>query len=143
MNDDKFATTGEKLNVNSTELIQEQQNFWTKKVGFFIAQFIVLAVSSLSGILFGMTDRSQSYPFMSVSGAFGGMSILAINGVNYKTIVKRSSMGDRIKIRLFLASVLLSIGVFMFSYLSAMPPPSSSDVPIYGIYSREKEGIEK
>lgn len=59
MNEDKFASTGEKLNVNSTNLINKQQNFWTKKVGFFLAQAIVVAISYLTGILFGMTEVTQ------------------------------------------------------------------------------------
>ena len=77
MNDEKFASVGEKLQVERGELPNNHSNqpsMWLKKAGFFLVQALVLAVSAILGLLLGFTEHSyySYYPLMYPPECTGG-----------------------------------------------------------------------
>jgi len=113
MNDDKFATFGQKLNVKSEDLPPKKRDIWVKKAGFFLAQGLALTVSSVFGWLWGFTEHSYqgSYPFRSMSGLIGLGGLIGIDTANWKWTTKRDSkVGPSLKRGVKIPIFLLKMG---------------------------------
>ena len=104
MNDEKFDTLGKKLNVLPEDLPHKTPNVWVKKVGFFLAQGLILAGSAIFGLLWGFTEQNYNgYPFFTTPGAIGGVGLIGIDIANWKLTTKRDakvgvSLKRRVKI---------------------------------------------
>ena len=146
MNDDKFATFGEKLNVKTEDLPGNSPSIWVKKAGFFLVQGLVLAISSLAGLLLGFTEHSyqSAYPFFSMSGMIGGVGLIGMSTANWKkTAARDSEVGGSlkrwVKIPLVLVNTILSVAAFLLTFGVTASSDQLTAHMLYGVHSEKEE----
>lgn len=145
MNDEKFAQFGEKLNVDPADLPPKKSDIWAKKVGFFLLQGLVLAASSIFGLVLGLTEHSYqgSYPFNSMSGLIGGVGLIGIDTVNWKLTIKKDaevgiSLPRGIKIPVVLVNMVFSLVGYLVLFSLTASSDNLTNPMLYGVYAEEK-----
>jgi hypothetical protein len=148
MNDDKFASFGKKLNVDSATLANKNQGIWAKKVGFFLMQVLALAVSSVFGLFLGFTEHRYqgAYPFNSMSGLIGLAGLIGIDTFNWKRTAKRDaevgvSLPRGVKIPIVLVNMVFSLVGYLALFSLTASSDNLTNPMLYGVYTKEKEEV--
>jgi hypothetical protein len=144
MNDEKFATLGEKLDVKTGELPNKKQGKWLNKAGFVLVQALVLVVSLVFGYLLGFTEHSYQsyYPFWTRSGKVGALGLISINLTNLILTAKRNSkvggsMKRWVKIPFVLVNAILSRTVYPTTFDMTASSDQLTAHMMYGVYAED------
>ncbi len=155
MENRKIDQIGEKLNVNSSEIKPRKSQNWFKKHSFWMIHATNFVLSSLMGIIFGLTVLNNPeihaghYPYIndnSHKANFGVIYINMVNGIITIPPRKYFNLGRIMRIGIAILNFIVSLTFSHFIYnsmISLLPPKPQGMEIMYSVYkSPTRSNIE-
>ena len=140
----KIDDIGEKLNVNSSEINLSKSPNWFKKHILWMINGTNFILSSLLGIIFGLTSSFPSYPYTCIFDMYkmncGILSINIVNGII--TIIpsrKNFNLNRIVRIGIVFLNLIVSItisNIIFFLIISKLTPSQNNltEAVLYNVY---------
>ena len=146
MKNSKIDDIGKKLDVNSSEIQPKISKNWLKKYSFWMINATNFVLSSLMGLIFGLTLLNNPeahlghYPYINdnkFKTYLGVISINLVNGIITIPQKKYSNLNRMIRIGIVILNFIVSLTISQVIYtslISLLPPNPQGLEIMYNVY---------
>lgn len=146
MNREKIDEIGQKLNVDSSGIEPRKSLNWFKKHSFWTINGISFVLSSLMGLIVGLSRKQRGtvgYPYSNYD-PFKNLIITGVHTINIFTGIltvlpkrKYSNLSRMVRIGIAILNLIFSLTISLVIYnflISLIPPLSIDEAILYNVY---------